>query len=243
MRYNLTYKPYGERSILVEWPSIIDEKIIHNINEFKDEINKKLSKLIIEVSYAYNSLLVPYKSNELIFNDEVLKLKKIYGNLANSKKSAFNIWQIPVCYDDAFGLDLEALALTKKISKKDIIDLHTEPDYTVYFIGFLPGFLYLGGLHEMLHTPRKQTPRLVVQKGAVAIGGNQTGVYPQESPGGWNIIGNSPISFFNVSKKTPCFAKSGDKIKFYSVSKKEYDDIKVLVDAGVYQLESEVVND
>ena len=107
----------------------------------------------------------------------------------------------------------------------------------------MPGFLYLGGLNKTLHTPRKSTPRLDIKKGAVAIGGNQTGVYPNPSPGGWNIIGNSPINFFDVSKETPCFAKPGDAIQFYPISINEHLDIKTLVDANVYQIEREVLND
>ena len=101
----------------------------------------------------------------------------------------------------------------------------------------------MGGLDESLHIPRKSTPRLHVEKGAVAIGGNQTGIYPNESPGGWNIIGNSPLNFFDVSKENPCFAKAGDRVQFYPISLETYKNIKTLVEAGVYQLESENVND
>ena len=101
----------------------------------------------------------------------------------------------------------------------------------------------MGGLDNALHIPRKSTPRLHIKKGSVAIGGNQTGVYPNASPGGWNIIGNSPVNFFDISKEKPCFAKAGDQIQFYSVSLKEYQNIKTLVDANVYQLESEVIDD
>jgi inhibitor of KinA len=147
-----------------------------------------------------------------------------------------------VCYDSIFGLDLIEISKQKGMSEDAIIKLHSQTFYTVYFIGFLPGFLYLGGLDEKLYFPRKETPRLKVEKGAVAIGGKQTGVYPNISPGGWQIIGNSPISFFDSSKGEPCFAKSGDKIEFYAISKEKYDDIKALVDAGVYQLESEVID-
>ena len=107
----------------------------------------------------------------------------------------------------------------------------------------MPGFLYLGGLNNALNFPRKSTPRLQIHKGAVGIGGNQTGIYPSQSPGGWNIIGNSPIKFFDVSKNRPCFAKSGDKIQFYPITIKKHKDITALVDAGVYQLESEVLHD
>ena len=148
-----------------------------------------------------------------------------------------------MCYDDVFGIDLDELSEEFNLSKSEIIELHSRSNYTVFFVGFLPGFLYLGGLDERLHFPRKKTPRLKVLKGAVAVGGKQTGIYPNESPGGWNIIGNSPINFFDVNKEVPCFAQSGDKISFYRVSKEEYDDIKALVEAGVYQLESEVIDD
>src|SRR5690606_22673794 len=154
-----------------------------------------------------------------------------------------NLWKIPVSYDAVFGIDLEAICLEKRISKNELIKRHSQAIYTVYFIGFLPGFLYLGGLDEVLHIARKSTPRLKIEKGAVAIGGHQTGVYPTESPGGWNIIGNSPIEFFNPKSNPPCFAEAGDKISFYPISLKEYRDIKTLSEAGVYQLESEVMND
>lgn len=130
----------------------------------------------------------------------------------------------------------------KNRSEQDIIALHTKPNYTVFCIGFLPGFLYLGGLDKALHFPRKQMPRLQIESGAVGIGGTQTGVYPCESPGGWNIIGNSPLSFFNMARAIPCFAKPGDQIDFYPISLKQHRDILTLDRAGVYQLESEEVD-
>ena len=141
-----------------------------------------------------------------------------------------------------FGVDLEVISKEKGLTKEQIITLHSASVYTVYFIGFLPGFLYLGGLNEKLHIPRKSTPRLQIKKGSVAIGGNQTGVYPNESPGGWNIIGNTPISFFDVSKDKPCFAKAGDGIVFHSISVKEHADIMTLMHQNTFKLESEVMS-
>jgi len=165
----------------------------------------------------------------------------MYSSIKERNISNSVLWKIPVCYDDAFALDLDEISIKKNLSKQKIIALHTQAIYTIYFIGFLPGFLYLGGLDPALNFPRKSTPRLQIKKGAVGIGGKQTGVYPTQSPGGWNIIGNSPISFFNVSTKIPCFAKAGDKIQFYSISLKQHKAISVLVKEGVYQLESEVL--
>jgi inhibitor of KinA len=148
-----------------------------------------------------------------------------------------------VCYHVNFGIDLEAISIEKKLSTEDIIKRHSQVIYTVYFIGFLPGFLYLGGLDDSIYVPRKSTPRLQIDKGAVAIGGNQTGVYPESSPGGWNIIGNSPIEFFNPKLEKPCFAKAGDRIVFKPVSMEAYNQIKTLVEGGVHEIESEVFHD
>ena len=237
--FKLTYKQFGERSILVEWSSKIDEKILEDIVLFKEKLKKSSLKELIEIKLAYNSMLISYYDTIDNIYDEISTLKGIYLLKSEVKKPAFMLWKIPVCYDDEFGLDLEEILVKKKISKQDIIALHSEKIYIVFFIGFLPGFLYLGGLNKALNFPRKATPRLQIEKGAVAIGGNQTGVYPSQSPGGWNIIGNSPIKFFDVSKNTPCFAKSGDKLQFYPITLKEHRDITTLVNAGVYQLERE----
>ncbi len=242
MTFNLTFKRYGERAILVEWPAIIDEEILKDIIRFKSNIQNKKIESIVEIKHAYNSLLVIYNyfCRNLKSELQILKTCYLYEDFKHDNLS--NLWKIPVCYDVAFGVDLEVISIEKKLSKEVIIKRHSEAIYTVYFIGFLPGFLYLGGLEESLFTPRKATPRLQIEKGSVAIGGNQTGVYPSASPGGWNIIGNTPIDFFNPKLKTPCFAKPLDSIQFKPVSLSEYQNIKILVEAGVYQLESEVLH-
>ena len=239
--FSLTYKQYGERSILIEWPSKIDKKIIEDVHFFKDKLEKLVFEEIIEIKSAYNSMLIIYKVVIENVYDEILMLKDIYSSNKSMCSRSSKLWKIPVCYDDKFALDLDQISLEKRLSKQSIVALHSQAIYTVYFIGFLPGFLYLGGLDKALNVPRKSTPRLQISKGAVAIGSNQTGIYPCESPGGWNIIGNSPIEFFEINKKTPCFANPGDKIQFYPITLKRHSDILTLVQTGVYQLESEVI--
>jgi inhibitor of KinA len=240
-RFKLTYRQYGERSILIEWPSKIDKKILEDIIFYKEKVEKLLSKEIVYINHAYNSILISY--NDVIENiyDDILILKDIYLSEINVITKPSILWKIPVCYDDEFALDLDTISVQNKLSKQEIIKLHTQAIYTVFFIGFLPGFLYLGGLNKKLYFPRKSTPSLKIAKGSVGIGGSQTGVYPNKSPGGWNIIGNSPINFFNINKSEPCFATAGDKIQFYAIPKKKYDDVLTLVEAGVFQLESEVI--
>tara|TARA_R110002050_G_scaffold261556_1_gene401723 strand:- start:260527 stop:261279 length:753 start_codon:yes stop_codon:yes gene_type:complete len=240
--FNLTYKPFGERSILIEWPAVIDENVLQDIIVFKDAINEFSVKSIIEIKTAYNSLLIIYNTICRNYENEVNVLKKIYKSSDLEHDIVSNSWTIPVCYDPVFGIDLDEISKEKKLSKNAIIKCHYQAIYMVYFIGFLPGFLYLGGLDESLYMPRKSTPRLQIEKGAVAIGGQQTGVYPNASPGGWNIIGNTPVEFFNPKLESPCFAKAGDRIIFKPVSLKAYNDIKILVEAGVYQLEKKLVN-
>ena len=242
-RFELTYKPFGARSILIEWPQIIDENVLKDVLQFKTILENTYIESKVYIKSAYNSLLITYYSSIENIYSEISILKQLYGQEKSVAKHTYKLWKIPVCYEDVFGLDIEAIAAQKKLSKEQLVKLHSEAIYTVYFLGFLPGFLYLGGLDEKLHFPRRASPRLKVEKGAVAIGGNQTGVYPDESPGGWNIIGNAPVDFFDTTKALPCFAKAGDKLQFYPVSLKKYKDIKTLVDAGVYQLESEVWND
>ncbi|MDO5972030.1 5-oxoprolinase subunit PxpB [Flavivirga aquimarina] len=242
MTYELRYKPYGERSILIEWPAVIDKNILSDIIRFKEKIQNSNIKHLVEIKNAYNSLLVVYDFYFVDFENEIKTLQELYNQITPDTKSILKQWKIPVCYDTLFAIDLEEMAFEKGLSKTSIITLHSQTVYTVYFIGFLPGFMYLGGLNEKLYTPRKATPRLKIEKGAVAIGGEQTGVYPSESPGGWNIIGNSPITFFNPKNDPPCFVNAGDTIVFEPISLKKYKDIKTLVDAGVYQLESEVVD-
>jgi inhibitor of KinA len=242
MAFELTYKPFGERAILVEWPSRIDATILKDILNFKQSIEQNNIKDIVEIKSAYNSLLIIYNSICRNFENDINLLKTLYRKPRLISVILSNLWKIPVCYDADFGIDLEFMSKEKRMSKAEIIQRHSQAIYTVYFIGFLPGFLYLGGLDDRLHMPRKSTPRLKIEKGAVAIGGHQTGIYPVESPGGWNVIGNSPVEFFNPQKNPPCFAKAGDKISFYPVTMKAYKDIKTLSEAGVYQLESEVMN-
>ena len=238
--YKLTYKPIGSIAVLIDWPKLINKDILKNIQLFRHKIQSDMGEYVLETVPAYNSLTVFFDTTKIKYSSVVTDLKEIYASKDQKLLTLNRIWKIPVCYEDEFGLDLEVMAKAKKLTKQKIISLHMEPMYDIYFIGFLPGFLYLGGLPEALAFPRKDKPRLTIKQGDVAIAGNQTGVYPRVSPGGWNIIGNSPLHFFNVEVFPPCFAVAGDKLKFSSIDKKRYESIKKDVEAGVYEIESEV---
>lgn len=236
-KFELIYKPFGESAILVEWPQKISKNILNDIRLFVLKIEKKSIEDILELNYIYNSLLVIYKSNKINFSDLKDELQLIYDEeIYSINISKITRWEIPVCYNIEFGIDLPFLSLEKKISKDKIIAIHSGVYYTVFGIGFLPGFLYLGGLPKVLHFPRKNTPRLEVPKGSVGIGGNQTGIYPKTSPGGWQIIGKTPISLFNVKNEIPCVINPGDEIKFKSISKEEFKIIEFEQEIGIYEL-------
>lgn len=243
MNFELTYKPFGETSILIEWPNRIDPAIIQDIASFEKVVSKQ--QKVIETIVAYNSLTVRYEFRYFYSNDyrhrkdyqkSVNELQEWYAMERASTLSQQKVWEIPVCYDLEFGFDLEEVAFANVLSKEEVIRLHSEPYYLIYFIGFQPGFLYLGGLSSKIKMPRRSNPRLRVGKGSVAIGGEQTGVYPQESSGGWNIIGKSPIDFFDISKSKPCFAKAGEYIQFTPVEHDEFNRITKEIEQGNYSL-------
>lgn len=236
MSFELSFKPFGSNAILVEWEDKICPDILEDILSFKLKIEANKEFPTQDIINCYNSLTVIYPFNHINFSNAVEQLNAIYSESNSRIHLNPKLWQIPVCYDEEYGHDLKYFSKKKDLSIKEVVKLHTKPLYKVYFIGFLPGFLYLGGLDQKLKISRKSNPRLKVPKGSVAIGGDQTGIYPNESSGGWNIIGKTPISFFDISKKNACFAKSGDQIQFESITKQEFKKIENSIKNGIYQL-------
>lgn len=232
-------KPMGDRAILIDFEPEIDEKSLEKLLNIKKIIENELLKEDIEVINTYHSLLIVYNYTIENIYDKVLALKGLISKANIGKKINSKIHYLPVCYEEEFGLDLELISRAKNLKISDIIELHTAPVYTVYFIGFLPGFLYLGGLDEKLQISRRSSPRMKVEKGAVGIGENQTGIYPKSSPGGWQIIGNSPVSFFDKNSNPPCVILPGDKVKFYAITKFQYWQISEEIKSGNFQLKTE----
>ena len=232
----MKFSRYNERSILIEWPSFIDENILKSILSYKERLQKIYIKQKVDIINTYSSILIFYNFTIDNFNDEILKLKSLKNRHLSNEIAKANLWKIPVCYDDEFGIDLSEFSTRKKLTKSEIIKLHSEAVYTVYFIGFLPGFLYLGGLNSKLHFNRKSTPNLNIKKGAVAIGGMQTGIYPQNSPGGWHIIGKTPIDLFDAKLNPPCFISAGDKVRFKPIDIIEYSELEQKVQSESFFL-------
>ncbi|GGW64494.1 inhibitor of KinA [Winogradskyella epiphytica] len=243
MAYNLRFLQYDENSILVEWPMKIEQKILQDVLFYKEIISANLFKEIVEVANTYSSLLIIYNYTIDNINDAVFRLKELFRQTENTNIKETISYHIPVCYDGELGPDLERFSEQKKLSKLEIIKRHSEVEYTVYFQGFLPGFLYLGGLDSKLYLDRKSTPNLSIKKGSVGIGGKQTGIYPQDSPGGWQVIGNSPIEFFNPKDNPPCFIKAGDQVKFYPITKSKYLEIEKEVKSLNFNTDQLILHD
>lgn len=221
VNYDLTYKTYGNQAILIDWPPRIEKEILQDILSFQNVLkDQKIRTSVV----AYHSLMVVFKQPIRNFELWVNQFREKYNERLEHSNRKSRIWEVPVCYDLEFGLDLSEVSETLEVSVNEIVRLHSKEPYLVYFIGFQPGFLYLGGLTSKLELPRREVPRISVAQGSVGIAGLQTGVYPSDTSGGWNIIGRSPISFFDVDRRNPCFASSGDYIQFVPISKSQFNE-------------------
>ncbi len=213
-----------QSSFLITWKNEINPNTSREIYHFNKAILKLFPDLIIDSVPAYCSLTL-YVNHGIaaqLFIDELLEL---YENTDFYTKIKSSHWEIPVCYHPSLGLDLISLSRGLNFSVEKIISLHSTPIYTVDFIGFLPGFPYLSGLNKKLHAPRLSSPRVRVKKGSIGIGSNQTGIYPLESPAGWNLIGNTPIDLFDSRKPNPCLLSPMDTLKFIPISLSQYHSI------------------
>lgn len=237
-KYTLTYYPYGERAIEISWPQRIALDVLREMKAVSEAIREHYGATIEDLVPTYAKLLILF-SEPVHFGAELEQLKGIIESIELKDSWSVTRWKIPVCYDVCYGLDLEEICQKKQLSLEEFIEIHSGKDYPIHFFGFLPGFFYLGGLDEKLHFSRKESPRRRVTKGSVGIGGSQTGIYPQNSPGGWQLIGRTPIDLFDAKADPPVFAKLGDVIRFIPVDQMEFDRIKTL--APNFMLEKEVI--
>jgi KipI family sensor histidine kinase inhibitor len=167
------------------------------------------------------------------------RIKKIRDTGALFRETIY----IPVCYDGPFSPDMETVSAHTGLSSQEIVRRHAGPAYRIYMLGFLPGFPYLGGLDPALETPRLATPRVKIPAGAVGIGGAQTGIYPLESPGGWQLIGQTPVRPYDPRRENPFLYRPGDYIVFYPVSSGEYQDIARAVEEEKFSCRREPAAD
>lgn len=237
-----TYRKFGEHAVLLDWPTTNEAYIHEEVLSYDRYIAENFREEIVETVPAYQSLAVYLKPeiNTQLFID-TLQGRKI--TFTSDLAIESELVTIPVCYEPHFAPDLQDVGAVHGISISEVIRLHTSPVYKVYFLGFLPGFPYLEGLNRRLKTPRRGKPRPLVEKGSVGIGGAQTGIYTVDSPGGWNIIGKTPLDLFNSSHIPPTQIKAGDFIKFQSITPTEFELIRIEVEAGTFKWRKEAYRD
>ncbi|HEX8361636.1 MAG TPA: 5-oxoprolinase subunit PxpB [Longimicrobium sp.] len=177
---------------------------------------------VVEVVPGFTSITIHYDPIQVTKRTSSVRwvgrsLLRLLADLDESAGDEGRVVEIPVCYGGEFGPDLEAVAALHGIAADEVVRLHAAGEYRVHLVGFVPGFPYLGGLHPQLHTPRRETPRTSVPRGSVGIGGAQTGIYPVESPGGWQLIGRTPLRLFDAQGDPPALLRAGDRVRFRAV--------------------------
>lgn len=216
----------GDRSLLVDYGDDIDLTTNRKVKRMAEILSGERLKGVQAIIPSYRNISVVYNPLEisvLELRDQILLLEDRFDQ---TDASVRRVVEIPVCYGKEFGPDIDFVADYNHIRPDDVILLHTAPLYTVFAVGFTPGFCYLGGLHKRLHTPRLDNPRLTVPAGSVGIAENQTGVYPLETPGGWRLIGRTPLTLFNPDRPDPFLCGIADSIKFVAISVEEFDQIR-----------------
>ncbi len=180
---------------------------------------------IEEIIPSYRSLLVAYDPQLISFEDLTDQLKDIEKTLSGVKIPEHRRVEIPTLYGGEFGPDLDFVARHHGLTSEEVIRIHSSQDYLVYMLGFTPGFAYLGGNLEKIATPRLNTPRVEVPAGSVGIAENQTGIYPIESPGGWQIIGRTPLTLFNPFQPPHFLLMVGDMVRFIPIDDRRYAEL------------------
>jgi len=217
------YLPFGDSGLLIEFGETIDLKTNQRVIALNDVTLKANIEGIDELVPTYRSLLIRYDPQKVSYEKLVDRVKDIENTLKPTIMKKGREVVIPVIYGGEYGPDVAYVARIHGLTEEHAIKLHSEKQYRVYMIGFIAGFPYLGEVTDEIATPRLETPRLKVPAGSIGIAEKQTGIYPREAPGGWQIIGRTPVRLFNPAKRTPALLEAGDTVKFKSISEEEYN--------------------
>ncbi|MFT8322268.1 MAG: 5-oxoprolinase subunit PxpB [Bacillus sp. (in: firmicutes)] len=230
MNYHL--HPLGDSAVIIEFGSGINKKIHREIQQVMTLLDKNAPKWIKEYVPAFTTLSIFYDvyqvsayCTRLLPYDFVCQhIIILLDEIESDKEITSRTVEIPVCYGGEFGPDLLTVAQVNGLTGEEVVQIHSSSDYLVYMIGFAPGFPYIGGMSEKIAMPRRKSPRLKIPARSVGIAGMQTGIYPVETPGGWQLIGRTPLTLFRPDKANPSLLKAGDKIKFKPISLEEYQE-------------------
>ncbi len=214
----------GDSAVTVAWPDISDTEAAERVERLCELLRAQWHGGYESLVPAFASLTIHYSPLVLSWSQVLNHLEELLNADSLTVPRKLKRVEIPVCYADEFAPDLAELAAGHGLPVEDVIRIHSSAEYRVRMIGFSPGFPYLAGLPETLATPRRSTPRLKVPAGSVAIGGRQTGIYSLETPGGWHIIGRTPLAMFRPDLSPPCLLSAGDEVRFVRLSREQFYD-------------------
>ena len=225
----------GDSALLIEFGQEISPEINARITAFVHLLKAQHIEGVQDLIPAFTSLLINYDPRVVNYKSLTKRLQKLLKLDVNEEASASRVFEITVCYGGEYGPDIEDIAKNAGLSEEEVFKIHSSKDYLIYMLGFLPGFSYLGGLDERIQTPRLANPRIKIPAGSVGIGGSQTGIYPLDSPGGWQLLGLTPVKTYDPERENPILFEAGDYIRFVPVSEEEYLKIKEQVKNGAYE--------
>ena len=224
-----TISPVGDRAISIDFGQVIDPKINRHIRQTIERIKALQLEGIIELVPTYCALLVEYDAM-LYSYSEICNIIEptLDEGMTDTTNELVTVVEVPTVYGGEFGPDLSFVASHNHLSEDEVISIHSGTDYLVYMLGFIPGFTYLGGMDPRIATPRLSSPRTLIPAGSVGIAGEQTGTYPSDSPGGWQIIGRTPVTMYDMSKAQAALLNAGDYVRYVPIDESEFHRIKAL---------------
>ncbi|WP_139651169.1 5-oxoprolinase subunit PxpB [Raoultibacter phocaeensis] len=225
----------GDSALNLEFADVITPETSTMIRIAAQNLTEDPIDGIVELVPTFCSLMVYYNPLEITFDELSYRLRGKLRGLDSADVNVKKIVQIPVCYGGEYGPDIQTVADHAKLSIDEVIEIHSSKDYLIDMLGFLPGFAYLGGLDERICTPRLAVPRTLIEPGSVGIGGSQTGIYPLPSPGGWQIIGRTPLRPYDPDREEPILYAAGEYLRFVPIAPDEYSAIETQLASNAYE--------
>ncbi|MBE6993141.1 MAG: 5-oxoprolinase subunit PxpB [Ruminococcaceae bacterium] len=216
-------RPCGDSAVTVEFRQVIDPSVNAEIFAFCQALERLQPPGVVEIVPAYCAVTVHFDPMVITMGELRAALDAIPEGTGENGAQDAPLIEIPVCYGGAHGPDMASVMAHTGLSEQEIVARHSGGDYLIYMLGFTPGFPYMGGMDESLSTPRLKTPRTAIPAGSVGIAGSQTGVYPIASPGGWQLIGRTPLKLFDLGREQPFLLQAGARVKFVPISAEEYE--------------------
>ncbi|MCJ7842602.1 5-oxoprolinase subunit PxpB [Lederbergia sp. NSJ-179] len=226
---SIKFSPLGEEALVMEFGDSINLDTNRKILSWKKAIEAAALPGVMDIVPAYTTLTIFYNLRSIASSNPYETLKRYIQQLHPTfslRLEKKQVKEIPVCYEEPYAMDLKYVADFRGLSVQEVVHIHTNREYPVYFLGFTPGFPFLGGMDSRIAVRRRSSPRTKIPAGSVGIAGGQTGIYPLASPGGWQIIGRTPYKLFNQDQQPPTFLLPGDYIRFIAISKKEFHDLE-----------------